>query len=73
MNLIQQLADAKAQYHLLVTGQSVRVFIDQNGEQVQYVAAKASDLMLYINKLQGQFDVVAGGTPAVSGPMRVFM
>ena len=44
-----QLADAKAKYHLLVTGQAARVILDgNNGDRIEYQGAKASDLLAYI-------------------------
>lgn len=67
MTLEEQLADAQAQYHLLVTGQAAKVYVDQNGERVEYVAANASRLAAYIAKLERQ---IAGSN---LGPMRVLM
>lgn len=68
MTLQEQLDEAKAQYHLLVTGQAARVFVDQNGERIEYVAANAPRLAAYIDRLERQ---VAG--TAAKGPMRVWM
>lgn len=68
MTLTEQLADAKAQYHLLVTGQAAKVYVDQSGERVEYVAANASRLREYIQTLER---LIAGS--AVVGPMRVVM
>lgn len=68
MTLEQQLTDAKSQYHLLVTGQAAKVYVDQNGERVEYVAANASRLAAYITSLERQ---VAGSNNL--GPMRVLM
>lgn len=65
----QQLADAKAQYHLLVTGQQAKVFVDQNGERVEYQAANRGDLLKYITRLEADI----AGAATLSGPMRVFM
>ncbi len=60
----EQLADAEQQYHLLLTGRATRVFVDQNGERVEYVAANASRLSAYIADLRRKL-----GTTVV-GPMR---
>ncbi len=68
MTLQEQLDEAKAQYHLLVTGQVARVFVDQNGERIEYVAANAGRLAAYIDRLERQ---VAGTVN--KGPMRVWM
>jgi len=64
----QQLADAKAQYHLLVTGQAAKVYVDQNGERIEYVAANAAKLLAYIQRLEAQ---IAGAPP--QGPMRTWL
>lgn len=68
MTLAEKLADAEAQYHLLVSGQQARVFVDQNGERVEFTAANRGDLMKYISTLKNQ---IAGRGPA--GPMRIMM
>lgn len=47
------LADANKQYHALLTGTMARVIVDQNGERVEFTAAKASDLYAYIQQLNG--------------------
>ena len=66
MTLEEQLADAKAQYHLLVTGQAAKVYVDQNGERVEYVAANAARLAAYISGLENQINQVSA-----SGPLRM--
>lgn len=63
----EKLDDAKAQLHLLLTGQQARVFVDQNGERVEYTAANRSALQQYVNQLERQ---IALSRP---GPMRVLM
>jgi len=72
VTLQEQLIDAKAQYHLLVTGQAAKVFVDQNGERVEYVAANRASLLTYINGLAAQISE-ANGTPLPVGPMRILM
>lgn len=47
-----QLKDAREKYHLLLTGQAVRVVVDQNGERVEFTAASKSFLGEYINQLE---------------------
>lgn len=66
MTLAEQLADAKAQYHDLQTGQKVRVLVDQNGERVEFTAANAGRLASYITSLERQL-----GTSR-SGPAKAF-
>lgn len=64
----EKLADARKQYHLLMTGQQARVYVDQNGERIEYTSANAARLASYIERLER---LVSGN--AVSGPMRVVM
>jgi hypothetical protein len=67
LTLQEQLDDAKTQLHLLLTGQQARVFVDQNGERVEYTAANRQELKAYVQRLENQ---VAAKRP---GPMQVFM
>jgi hypothetical protein len=68
VTLQEQLDDARKQLHLLLTGQAARVFVDQNGERVEYVTARAADLQKHIQRLEAAVEV----RPASAGPMRVF-
>jgi len=63
----ERLDDAREQYHLLVTGQQAKVYVDQNGERVEYTTANRSALLAYIQRLE---QAVAGSNRP-SGPMRV--
>lgn len=65
--LQRNLAEAKAAYHKLMLGRSARVFVDQNGERVEYTAANASRLSAYIKDLE-----TALGLVKIAGPMRPF-
>lgn len=67
MTTAEKLADAKTQYHLLVTGQQAKVYVDQNGERVEFTAANRGALLSYIQKLERE---VASTRP---GPMQVLM
>ena len=62
-----RLTDAEAQLHLVLTGQSARVFVDQNGERIEYTAANANRLQAYIANLKLQLDKLK-----IAGPMRVW-
>ena len=62
-----RLSDAEAQLHLVLTGQSARVFVDQNGERIEYTAANANRLQTYIMSLKSQL-----GKLNIAGPMRVW-
>lgn len=63
-----RLADAEIQYHALNTGRMAKVFVDQNGERVEYAAANRMGLLAYINDLKRQL-----GMGAPLGPMRTFL
>lgn len=65
----ENLADAKKQYHLLVTGQAAAVFVDQNGERVEFRPASAHKLRSYIRELEQKL----GSSQRPSGPMQVLM
>lgn len=66
----ERLADAKARYHELLTGQSVRVLVDQNGERIEYTAANREKLAMYIQDLEA---AVAGKTLGTGGPLGVYL
>lgn len=65
----EKLDDARKQYHLLVTGQQARVYVDQNGERVEYTSGNRAALLAYIQRLEQA--VSGSGRP--SGPMQVLM
>lgn len=62
------LADAEMQYHVLATGRQAKVFVDQNGERVEYNTASLAKLSAYIQDLKRQLGLVT-----TSGPMNVWM
>lgn len=59
--LQEKLTEAESAYHKLVTGAAARVFVDQNGERIEYIAPNASRLAAYIADLKRQLGTV---TPA---------
>ncbi len=61
------LADARKQYHLLLTGQQARVYVDQNGERLEFTSANRGALSQYIAGIERK---LAGGSRP-SGPMQV--
>lgn len=63
----ERLEQAEAAYHDLQTGRMARVFVDQNGERVEYNPTSAARLAMYINELKRQLGL------ATPGPMRVFL
>lgn len=50
--MAQQLQEAKDARHKLVTGQLARVFMDQNGERVEFLATNIGQLDAYIRTLE---------------------
>jgi hypothetical protein len=48
----EQLQQAKDAKHKLVTGQLARVFMDQNGERVEYTSTNIDMLNRYIAELE---------------------
>lgn len=64
--IVEQLTDARAAYHDLMTGKAPRVVLDQNGEKIEFVAANSAKLYIYIQSLERQLTTE---TPAQSrGP-----
>lgn len=46
------LEDARLKYHLLETGQAVRVVVDSDGSRVEYSTANRGRLKAYIEELK---------------------
>ena len=63
------LKDAKKQKHALLTGKSARVFVDQNGERIEYATANLPRLNAYIYDLETQLGM---HPPGARGPMSVW-
>lgn len=68
MTLQEQLTDAKATLHEWIMGRTARVYVDQNGERVEYSTAGMAHLRRYIDELERQ---ISGA--AISGPMRPWL
>lgn len=67
VDLQKQLDEAQQAYHRLMTGESVVMLKDSNGETVQYSAVSANKLLGYITSLKQQLGLLTN-----TGPMRVF-
>lgn len=52
----QRLVKAEKAYDDLMTGKSVKKFVDQNGESVEYNVANAAKLSDYIDELKALLD-----------------
>jgi hypothetical protein len=66
--LSEQLEEARAAYHDLITGKAARVVIDQNGERVEFVAANRQALYTYIQRLEAQ--IAGSSSPPSNAPAR---
>ena len=64
-----RLAEAEQSYHDLRTGKQARVFVDQNGERVEFAVANAARLQAYILELK----TVLGKKTGILGPMNAWM
>lgn len=76
-DLKTKLTEAQDAYHQLMTGGSVRVFVDQNAERVEYSSANKQNLWSYIISLRAlicQIDpndpVCRCGLGVAQGPAR---
>jgi hypothetical protein len=64
-----RLAQAEQAYHDYRTGVNARVFVDQNGERVEYSAINIAGLRSYIIELK----TALGQPSGVVGPMQAWM
>lgn len=63
-----RLKEATEAYHQLMTGSSARVVVDQNGQRVEFTAARKTDLYNYIMSLQSALGVCAAVPMMPRGP-----
>lgn len=54
------LTDARDAYNELVTGNRARVFVDQNGERIEYDRSNATDLARWITTIETALSPVPG-------------
>lgn len=57
------LAEAEEAMQQLQIGQSARVYVDQNGERIEYTAANRKELRAYIERLRFEVDPSSTGRP----------
>jgi hypothetical protein len=67
----EKLADAEQALHDLATGAAVRVYVDQNGERIEYTPARMPSLRAYIQDLRAAIAAAESGAKIVKGPLRV--
>lgn len=63
------LNEAYRVQHELMMGAGVSVFVDQNGERIEYRQTNAGSLATYIRMLEAKCGIAGAG----SGPMKVWM
>lgn len=62
-----RLTEAETALHQLMLGQSARVYVDQNGERVEYAVANAQRLRAYVLELKVKLGLVTGIGPMSAG------
>lgn len=65
--LEMRLNEAETAYHQLLMGKSPRVFVDQNGERIEYAMANSARLSTYIEELKRKL-----GRTRIMGPMKAW-
>ena len=65
---VTRLAEAEQAYHDFRMGNSARVFVDQNGERIEYAATNINGLRAYIMELKGLLGLPSG----IVGPMQAW-
>lgn len=62
-----RLTEAEDALHALLTGRSARVFVDQNGERIEYTSINRAGLVTYIGFLKAELGVLTDGP----GPLKM--
>lgn len=65
--LLKRLSEAEEAYHNLMIGGAARVFVDQNGERIEYNIQSSRTLAAYIDSLKAMLGM------GCTSPMRVFI
>ncbi len=65
----QRLTEAETALHQMMLGQATRVYVDQNGERVEFNLNSISQLRAYVMELK----VLLGRSLNVTGPMKPWM
>lgn len=63
------LSEAEKAYHVLRIGSQARIFVDQNGERVEFAVANADRLRAYIMEMKAQLGLPTG----IIGPAQPWM
>lgn len=70
--LQDKITRAEKAYESLMLGTMARVFVDQNGERVEFVAANRDGLYRYIQELKSQLPAAQGFRPRTGRPLGFF-
>ncbi len=62
-----RLTEAEDALHALLIGRSARVFVDQNGERIEYTSVNRAGLVTYIDSLKNELGILIDGP----GPLRM--
>lgn len=65
-----RLANAEVAYDQLMNGTAVSVFVDQNGERLQYTTANSAKLLGYIQSLRAELCGGGFSSPHALAPLR---
>lgn len=65
---MRRLEEAREALHRLQIGGSAKVFVDQNGERIEYNAATVTQLTKYIRELEMALGLTGG-----TGPLNVWL
>lgn len=65
------LSNAIGAMDALMTGTQARVYVDQNGERVEFSTSNKDNLRSYIVAIQGRIYNIQHPAPYIRGPMRV--
>jgi hypothetical protein len=67
------LSEARTARHEIATGTRVSVWMDQNGERVEYNRANMPTLTAYISDLETAVTTLNQGGTIASGPLQFWM
>lgn len=54
LTIDEKIEQAETAYHELMTGRLARVYVDRNGERIEYTSANAGRLRAYIESLKNE-------------------
>lgn len=67
----QHLNEARAAYYKIISGQSVSVVIDQNGERIEFQRGNVVALEAYIRRIESELSAASGY--GVHAPLRTYL